>query len=59
MNLGPHADFIVAAYAVTVFVVAGLIAWVVLDYLAQRRILGELEGRGVTRRSQRPAMDER
>ena len=25
MNLGPHADFIVAAYAVTVFVVALLI----------------------------------
>ena len=29
MNLGPHADFIVAAYAVTVFVVAALAAWVV------------------------------
>ena len=53
MNLGPHADFIVAAYAVTVFVVAALIAWVVLDYSAQRRILGDLEERGVTRRSQR------
>ena len=26
MNLGPHADFIVAAYAVTVFVVAALVA---------------------------------
>ena len=57
MNLGPHADFIVAAYAVTVFVVAGLVAWVVLDYSAQRRILGDLEERGVTRRSQRK--DER
>ncbi len=53
MNLGPHADFIVAAYAVTVFVVAGLVAWVVLDYSAQRRILGDLEQSGVTRRSQR------
>ncbi len=53
MNLGPHADFIVAAYAVTVFVVATLIAWVVLDYSAQRRILGDLEDRGVTRRSQK------
>jgi heme exporter protein D len=53
MNLGPHADFIVAAYAVTVFVVAMLIAWVVLDYSAQRRMLGDLEDRGVTRRSQR------
>jgi heme exporter protein D len=57
MNLGPHADFIVAAYAVTVFVVAGLVAWVVLDYSAQRRILGDLEQRGVTRRSQRPGRD--
>ncbi|HEX5211767.1 MAG TPA: heme exporter protein CcmD [Pseudolabrys sp.] len=53
MNLGPHADFIVAAYAVTVFVVAGLVAWVVLDYAAQRRILGDLEERGITRRAQR------
>jgi heme exporter protein D len=53
MNLGAHADFIVAAYAVTLFVVAALIAWVLLDYSAQRRILGDLEARGVTRRSQR------
>jgi heme exporter protein D len=53
MTLGPHADFIVAAYAVTLFVVAALIAWVLLDYAAQRRVLGNLEGLGVTRRSQR------
>jgi heme exporter protein D len=53
MSLGPHADFIVAAYAVSLFVVAALIGWVVLDYVAQRRILGDLEERGVTRRSQR------
>ena len=53
MNLGPHADFIVASYAVTVFVVALLVAWVVLDYSSQRRILDDLEERGVTRRSRR------
>lgn len=53
MSLGPHADFIVAAYAVTLFVVALMVGWVVLDYFAQRRILGDLEERGVTRRSQR------
>ncbi len=53
MNLGQHADFIIASYALTAFVVAALIAWVVLDYLAQRRILGDLEARGVTRRAQR------
>ena len=51
--LGPHADFIVAAYGVTVFVVALLIAWVVLDHSAQKRSLGDLEERGVTRRSRR------
>jgi heme exporter protein D len=53
MSLGPHADFIVAAYAVTLFVVAGLIAWVLLDYAALRRVLGDLEARGITRRSRR------
>ena len=53
MNLGPHADFIVAAYGVTAFVVAALIAWVVLDHSAQLRTLGDLEERGVTRRSRR------
>ena len=53
VNLGPHADFIVAAYAITVFVIAALIGWVVLDHVAQKRSLGDLEERGVTRRSQR------
>jgi heme exporter protein D len=53
VNLGPHADFIVAAYAITVFVVALLIAWIVLDHTAQKRSLGDLEERGVTRRSRR------
>lgn len=53
VTLGPHADFIVAAYAITVFVVALLIAWVALDYSAQKRSLGDLEERGVTRRSRR------
>ena len=51
MNLGPHADFIIAAYAVAIFVVAGLTAWVTLDYSAQRRVLGDLEARGIKRRS--------
>lgn len=58
-SLGPHADFIVAAYAVTVIVVAALVIWVVVDYSAQRRILNDLENRGVTRRSQRSGNDER
>jgi heme exporter protein D len=40
-----------------VFVVVALIAWVVLDYRTQRRVLGDLEARGVARRSRRE--DER
>ena len=58
MNLGPHADFIIAAYAVAIFVVACLTAWIVLDHWAQQRILGDLEQRGVTRRSQRLGKDQ-
>lgn len=50
MMLGPHADFIIASYALTAFVIAAMTAWVVLDYVAQRRVLGELEERGVSRR---------
>ncbi len=53
MNLGQHAGFIIASYAVTAFIVAALIAWVVLDYSAQRRVLGEFEERGITRRSRK------
>jgi heme exporter protein D len=55
MALGPHATFIVAAYAVATLVIAGLIIWVLIDHRAQRRLLADLEKRGVTRRSeQRP-----
>jgi heme exporter protein D len=51
--LGPHADFIVAAYAVATVVVVALIVWVWSDYNAQRGALGELEQHGVKRRSRR------
>jgi heme exporter protein D len=50
-SLGPHADFIVTAYAVAIVIVIGLIAWVWSDYWAQRRVLADLERRGVKRRS--------
>lgn len=53
MTFAQQMGFIVASYAVTAFVVAALIAWVVLDYSSQRRILGDLEARGTGRRSQR------
>jgi heme exporter protein D len=50
MNLGPHADFIVAAYATAAAVVALLIVWIAIDHVAQRRRLKKLEALGVTRR---------
>jgi len=51
MNLGPHANFIIAAYAIAAVVIVGLIAWVELDNRALRRRLKELEAQGVSRRS--------
>ena len=53
MNLGPHATFIVSAYAAAILIVAALIAWVVLDHRRQIRVLSDLEAQGVTRRSDR------
>ena len=53
MTFAQQMGFIVASYAVTAFVVVALIAWVVFDHASQRRILGDLEARGVSRRSQR------
>ncbi len=53
MDLGPHAAFIVAAYAAAVVIVAGLIAWIVLDRRHLRRALEELETQGMMRRSER------
>jgi heme exporter protein D len=50
MNLGPHADFIILAYAVAGAVVGALIAWILLDYRAQKVMLADLEARRVTRR---------
>ena len=46
MDLGPHAIFIIAAYGAAAVVVAALIAWVALDFRAQKRMLGDLETHG-------------
>jgi heme exporter protein D len=53
MDLGPHAAFIVTAYAAAGVVLLGLAVWVLLDYRTQRRKLADLETRGMTRRSER------
>jgi heme exporter protein D len=51
MHLGPHATFILTAYAAAVAIVAGLIAWVVIDRLQLTRMLAALEAQGFARRS--------
>jgi heme exporter protein D len=51
MDLGPHAAYIWASYAVTVLAFAGLIVWLVTDGRRQKRRLAEFEAAGVRRRS--------
>ncbi len=53
MDLGPHAAFIWSAYGTVALVLAGLIAWLVLDGREQQRRLADLAARGVSRRSDR------
>jgi len=53
MDLGPHAVFIIGAYAVAFLIVAVLVAWIALDNRRQKRILADLEARGITRRTGR------
>jgi heme exporter protein D len=51
MDLGPHAAFIWASYAVATAVLAALIGWLILDGRRQQQLIDELEARGVKRRS--------
>jgi heme exporter protein D len=53
-DLGPHAIFIIAAYAVTFVAVAALAFCIVEDDRKQRRLLADLERRGIRRRSAKP-----
>ena len=55
MDLGPHANFIIIAYVAAALVVIALVAWILADHAAQRRLLADLEARGVTRRSKSEA----
>jgi heme exporter protein D len=45
-----HLDFIAAAYAAAVIIIGALIAWVTLDYRAQKSTLLDLDKRGIRRR---------
>jgi heme exporter protein D len=51
MDLGPHALFIEAAYAIVVIVLGGLIAWLVADGRRQQGLIDTMERRGIRRRS--------
>ncbi len=55
MDLGPHAAYIWACFAIAGIVVGGLTAWLVFDGRRQQRLIAELEARGVRRRSDMPA----
>jgi heme exporter protein D len=55
MDASSHIGFIFTSYAAAAVVVAGLIAWVLLDFRTQRRNLNDLETRGVARRSAPPS----
>jgi heme exporter protein D len=52
METTAHIDFVAAAYTAAAIIVGALVAWVILDYRAQRRTLRELEMQGFTRRSE-------
>lgn len=46
-----HPLYVAAAYGISALVVAGLIAWILIDQRLRKRELAELERRGVRRRS--------
>jgi heme exporter protein D len=57
MDLGPHAFFIWASYAVAAVVLGALMVWLWADGRRYRRRLAELEARGIRRRSASAASD--
>jgi len=51
MDLGAHAAFVWAAYAVVAAALGLLGLWLVLDGRRQQRLADRLEGRGLRRRA--------
>jgi heme exporter protein D len=50
-DFGPHASFIIAAYAVTFLTVAALVMLILADDRHQQSLLDNLERKGFRRRS--------
>jgi heme exporter protein D len=46
-----HPYFVAAAYGISAVVLAGMIAWILLDYRRRRRDIADLEESGIRRRS--------
>ena len=55
INLGPHAVFIVSAYAGVTLAAAALIVWTLFDARRTASKMAALEARGIRRRSAGPA----
>jgi heme exporter protein D len=55
IDLGPHTNFIVAAYLGVALVALGLIAWTVWRSRDVKAKLAALEAQGIRRRSDGPA----
>jgi len=53
--MSAHALYVTAAYAITALVLAGLVAWILVDQRGRKRDLAELEAAGVRRRSDKSA----
>ncbi len=51
MDLGPHAGFIWASYAITAVVVSALVFRAIAEERKQRKALARLEAQGIRRRS--------
>ena len=50
-DLGPHAAYIWASYAVVTIGLGMLVGWLVWEGRRQQRLIDDLEARGVRRRS--------
>lgn len=59
LDLGAHAGFILACYAITLATIAGLFAWLAADRRTLTAALAKLEADGVRRRSNATASGER